>query len=79
MKIMAKFIWGMIVIATAAVAAIIPLAALAGSILIPATIWGWAYNHTLALAIIVGFLGFISWGFTWAGLLYLAANKLQGK
>ena len=79
MKIVAKFIWVVIVIATAAFAAVIPLAALVGSILIPANLWGWSYNNTLALAIIVGFLGFISWGFTWAGLLCLVTNKLQGR
>ncbi len=78
MKIMAKFIWGMIVIATAAVAAVIPLTALVGSILIPANIWGWAYNDTLALAIIIGFLGFISWGFTWVGILSVISHKISG-
>ena len=74
MKIMAKFIWVVIVVATAAFAAVIPLAALVGSILIPANIWGWAYNDTLALAIIIGFLGFISWGFTWVGILSVISH-----
>lgn len=78
MKILAKLIWITIAVSTAIVAAIVPIAALVGSILIPAT-WGWTYNYTFALAIAVGFLGFISWGFTWAGLLYLAADKLQGR
>lgn len=79
MKTMAKFIWGMIVIATAAVAAVIPLTALVGSILIPANIWAWAYNDTLALAIIIGFLGFISWGFTWAGIMSILSHKISGQ
>lgn len=79
MRIVAKFIWVVIIVATAAFAAIIPLAALAGSILIPACVWGWAYNHTLALAIIVGFLGFISWGFTWAGIMSILSHKISGQ
>lgn len=79
MKTMAKIVWAMIIIIAAVFAAIIPLAALVGSILIPATLWGWAYNHTLILSTIIGFLGFISWGFTWIGLISLAVNKLQGR
>lgn len=78
MKIVAKFIWVVIVVATAAFAAVIPLAALVGSILIPANIWEWAYNDTLALAIIIGFLGFISWGFTWVGILSVISHKISG-
>lgn len=79
MKTMAKIVWAMIVITTAAFAAIVPLAALVGSILIPATMWGWAYNHTLAIATIVGFLGFISWGFTWVGLMTIIGHKISGQ
>lgn len=79
MKILAKLVWITLAVSTAIVAAIVPIAALVGSILIPATFWGWAYNHTLILAIAVGFLGFLSWGFTWAGLIYLVVNKLQGR
>lgn len=79
MKTMAKIVWTAIMIIAAVFAAIVPFTALVGSILIPMNVWGWAYNHALILGTIIGFLGFISWGFTWIGLIYLVVNKLQGR